>query len=196
MKIFLLLYFILFFSLAMILPTYRTWKSTGVNPYKLGSSDTAHDYIGKNFRLTIFACFAVVILFAFFPNTYQFLLPISFLENNILVIIGTTLLFITLVWVLVAQIHMQKSWRIGIDEDVKTELIQNGLFKISRNPIFLGMRLMLLGLFLIIANAVTFAILITGELLIQTQVRLEEEFLTRTHSETYLAYQKQVRRWI
>lgn len=145
-----------------------------------GSSDSAHDYIGKNFRLTILACFAVVVLFTFFPNLYQFLLPISFLENNILIIIGTTLLFTALVWVLVAQVHMQKSWRIGIDEDVKTELVQNGLFKISRNPIFLGVRLMLLGLFLIIPNTATFTILITDELLIQAQVRLEEEF-SRAH---------------
>lgn len=196
MKIILLIYFLLFFGLAMILPTYRTWKSTGVNPYKLGSSDNAHDYIGKNFRLVMLVCFLVVIVFAFFPNVYQFLLPIPYLANNILIIVGEALLLIALVWVLIAQNHMRKSWRIGIDEDVKTELVQNGLFKISRNPIFLGMRLMLLGIFLIIPNAVTLVILITGELLIQIQVRLEEEFLTRTHGESYLVYQKQVRRWI
>jgi protein-S-isoprenylcysteine O-methyltransferase Ste14 len=196
MKIFLLIYFILFFGLAMVLPTYRIWKTTGVNPYKLGSSDSAHDYIGKNFRLTILACFVVVVLFAFSPNIYPFLLPISFLQNNILVIIGAILLFTALIWVLIAQVYMQKSWRIGIDEDVKIELIQTGLFKISRNPIFLGMRIMLLGLFLIIPNAVTFTILIAGELLVQTQVRLEEEFLTRSHGQAYLNYQKQVRRWI
>ncbi|HRJ74943.1 MAG TPA: isoprenylcysteine carboxylmethyltransferase family protein, partial [Anaerolineales bacterium] len=124
------------------------------------------------------------------------LLPISFLTNNILANIGFVLLFLALVWVLIAQVHMQKSWRIGIDEDVKTELVQTGLFKISRNPIFLGMRVMLLGLFLIIPNAITLTILITGEMLIQTQVRLEEEFLTRSHGQAYLNYQKQVRRWI
>ena len=196
MKIFLLLYFILFFGLAMILPTYRIWKTTGVNPYKLGSSDTAHDYIGKNFRLIMLVCFLVAIVFAVSPNLYSYLLPISFLTNNILANIGFVLLLLALVWVLIAQVHMQKSWRIGIDEDVKTELVQTGLFKISRNPIFLGMRVMLLGLFLIIPNAITLTILITGEMLIQTQVRLEEEFLTRSHGQAYLDYQKQVRRWI
>ncbi len=196
MQLFLILYFTLFFGLAMILPTYRVWKSTGVNPYKLGSSDTAHDYIGVNFRLTMLACVLVVILYSFFPSLYSLLLPVQYLANIYLVFFGQALLMTALVWVLIAQIHMQKSWRIGIDEDVKTELIQTGLFKISRNPIFLGMRVMLLGLFLIIPNAVTFTILITGELLIQTQVRLEEEFLTRTHAQAYLAYQKQVRRWI
>lgn len=196
MKLFLLPYFLLFFGLAMILPTYRTWKSTGMNPYKLGSSDTAHDYIGKNFRFVLLIMFAVVIVFTFFPNVYSLLLPIPFLNKDILITAGVILLTSAFVWVLIAQKHMRKSWRIGIDEDVKTELVQTGLFKFSRNPIFLGMRIMLLGIFLVIPNAITLVILIAGELLIQIQVRLEEEFLARVHGTSYIAYQKQVRRWI
>lgn len=196
MKIFLVIYFLLFFSLAMLLPTYRVWRTTGVNPYKLGSSDSAHDYIGRFFRFIIASCGLVVIAFALFPNLYNALLPITQLEGPGTTIFGSSLLIFALIWVLIAQIHMRKSWRIGIDEDVKTELVQTGLFKISRNPIFLGMRVMLLGIFLIIPNAATLVILVTGELLIQIQVRLEEEFLTRTHRTAYIAYQKQVRRWI
>ena len=196
MKIFLLVYLLIFFGLAMILPSYRVWKTTGVNPYKLGKSESAHDYVGTLFRLTIFSVALVVIAFAFLPNLYEYLVPISYLSNVTLNTVGQTLLVIAVIWVLVAQVHMQKSWRIGIDEDVKTELIQTGLFKLSRNPIFLGMRVMLLGLFLVLPSAATLVILFVGDLLIQIQVRLEEEFLTRTHGKAYLAYQKQVRRWI
>lgn len=50
MQIFLVTYLILFFGLAMILPSYRVWKTTGVNPYKLGKSASAHDYIGVLYR--------------------------------------------------------------------------------------------------------------------------------------------------
>ena len=196
MKFFLVLYFLLFFGLAMVLPTYRIWKTTGVNPYKLGSSDSAHDYIGKLFRFVIAACGLVVLAFALFPTLYNALLPIAQLHRSGITILGSLLLIFALIWVLLAQVHMQKSWRIGIDEDVKTELVQTGLFKISRNPIFLGMRIMLLGIFLVIPNAITLVILIAGELLMQIQVRLEEEFLTRTHGAAYRTYQKQVRRWI
>jgi protein-S-isoprenylcysteine O-methyltransferase Ste14 len=195
-QIFLILYLILFFGLAMILPSYRVWKTTGVNPYKLGKSESAHDYVGTLFRLTIFSVALVVIAFAFLPNLYEYLVPISYLSNTNLNTVGQTLLIIAVIWVLVAQVHMQKSWRIGIDEDVKTELVQTGLFKISRNPIFLGMRVMLLGLFFVLPSAATLVILFVGDLLIQIQVRLEEEFLTRTHGKAYLAYRKQVRRWI
>ena len=196
MQIFLLTYLIIFLGLAMILPSYRVWKTTGVNPYKFGKSESTHDYVGVLFRLTILAVALVVILFAFLPSLYEYLVPISYLTNSALSIIGQILLTLAVGWVLIAQVHMQKSWRIGIDENVKTELIQTGLFKISRNPIFLGMRIMLLGLFLVLPNAATLVTLFSGELLIQIQVRLEEEFLNRTHGEAYRTYRKQVRRWI
>ena len=196
MKLFLLAYLILFLGLAMILPSYRVWKTTGVNPYKFGKSESTHDYVGVLFRLNILAVALIVILFVFLPSLYKYLVPISYLSNPTLSIIGQILLTLTLGWVLIAQVHMQKSWRIGIDENIKTELIQTGLFKISRNPIFLGMRIMLLGLFLVLPSAATLVTLFSGELLIQIQVRLEEEFLTRIHGEAYRAYRKQVRRWI
>ncbi len=88
------------------------------------------------------------------------------------------------------------SWRIGIDEEKKTALVQAGLFRRSRNPIFLGMIVTLIGVFLTIPNALTLLFLAVGFVLIQIQVRLEEEFLTRTQGEEYAAYRRQVRRWL
>ena len=195
-KYFLLAYYLVFFVFAMVLPTYQVWKNTGVNPYKLGKSDSAHDYIGRLFRITLIACAVVVVTFVFFPAVYGQLLPVPFLSNSVIVGFGSIFLLCALIWVLIAQSHMQKSWRIGIDEDVKTELVQRGLFKVSRNPIFLGMRIMLMGLFLILPNAVMLTIWMAGEIVIQIQVRLEEEYLTHIHGDSYRAYQNQVRRWI
>jgi len=196
MKLFLLVYYFLFFLLAIILPTVRVWMATGNNPFKLGLSDSAHDYIGKSFLLVMFICGLVIFIFVLLPFVYQLLVPIQYLSNVAFAWVGIVLLLLAMIWVPLAQTQMQKSWRIGIDEDVKTELVHRGLFKISRNPIFLGMRIMLFGLFLILPNAIMLATWIAGELLVQVQVRLEEEFLTRTHGASYLAYQKQVRRWI
>lgn len=196
LKYFMLLYYTVFFLLAMLLPTYRVWKSTGINPYKLGKSDSAHDFIGRLFRFTLIACALVVVAYAFFPFAYKQFVVLPYLERDIFVWMGIALLMFALGWVLLAQSQMQKSWRIGIDEDVKTDLVQRGLFKVSRNPIFLGMRIMLAGLFLILPNAVMLTILVAGEILIQIQVRLEEEYLTRIHGDMYRAYQGQVHRWI
>jgi protein-S-isoprenylcysteine O-methyltransferase Ste14 len=123
-------------------------------------------------------------------------MPIEWLEYSWLRLTGMVLLLSSLVWTVIAQAQMGESWRIGIDQSHRTNLVQSGVFSLSRNPIFLGMLLTLFGLFLVIPNALTLLTLGLGVVLIQIQVRLEEEFLARTHGEEYILYRRRVRRWI
>ncbi|MEZ5057111.1 MAG: isoprenylcysteine carboxylmethyltransferase family protein [Saprospiraceae bacterium] len=104
------------------------------------------------------------------------------------------MLSLILVWV--AQSQMANSWRIGIDEKNKTELVTTGLFSFSRNPIFLGVMIANVGLLFIIPNAFTLLIVSLSTVSINTQIRLEEDFLIRSHGENYRDYLKRVRRWL
>jgi protein-S-isoprenylcysteine O-methyltransferase Ste14 len=74
--------------------------------------------------------------------------------------------------------------------------VRKGVFGLSRNPIFLGMMLTLLGLFLVIPNAVTQLVLGLGVVLIRIQVRLEEELPSREYGDDYADYRRDVRRWL
>jgi protein-S-isoprenylcysteine O-methyltransferase Ste14 len=127
---------------------------------------------------------------------YDFLAPFHWLENQLIVFVGIFFLIISLFWIWVAQTQMGNSWRIGIDEQRKTELITTGMFSISRNPIFLGMKVNLLGFFLVIPNAVTLTVVVTGFALIDIQVRLEEQHLLNLNDDSYQNYYKKVRRWL
>ena len=91
---------------------------------------------------------------------------------------------------------MGNSWRIGIDSEHRTTLVEAGVFKLSRNPIFVGMTLTLFGLFLVIPNVGTLITLLVGFILIGIQVRLEEDYLSTIHGDEYLQYQRRVRRWL
>jgi protein-S-isoprenylcysteine O-methyltransferase Ste14 len=193
---FLVVWLLVYFAVAFILPSYRVWKRTGVNPVTFRGADNAHDYIGKLFKIVMLGLTLVVILYAFAPQFYPFALPIVWLENQIIQTVGIGLLLISLGWTVLAQIQMGNSWRIGINEEKKTALVQSGLFRRSRNPIFLGMIVTLTGVFLAIPNALTLLFLALGFVLIQIQVRLEEEFLTRIQGEEYAAYRREVRRWL
>ena len=106
------------------------------------------------------------------------------------------MLLVSLVWTVVAQVQMGDSWRIGIDTEHKTRLVRTGVFKLSRNPIFVGMIVTLFGLFLLIPNVGTLITLLVSIILIGIQVRLEEEYLTRTHGDKYIEYCRNVRRWV
>ncbi len=190
------IYFIIYFGLAFVLKSVIVARRIGKNPLVLPKGDSAFGLIGLYFKLTLIAMFVYVMAFAFFPTWHDKFLPIISLDNFTLKYIGLGLLAIALIWTIVAQGNMKNSWRIGIDTETKTELVTTGLFKLSRNPIFLGMIMSLVGLFLTTPNALTGIFLILGYVLIQIQIRLEEEFLTKEHGQDYINYRQKVRRLI
>ena len=49
----LLIFFLLFFAIALVLPTVRVWRQTGVNPVVLPQSDDVAGFVGKWFKLLI-----------------------------------------------------------------------------------------------------------------------------------------------
>jgi protein-S-isoprenylcysteine O-methyltransferase Ste14 len=194
LKIYLPIYILLYLVIAFVIPTYKTYKATGINPITFGKEDNAHDYIGFVMKILIGLPFVTVLFFSFGNNNYQYCSPILFLEINILKIIGLALIHISLLWIAIAQYQMSNSWRIGIDEKNKTALVTIGIFSISRNPIFLGMMISVLGIFLVLPNALSLFTAVSTYFIIQIQIRLEEVFLLREHGEEYLKYKKKVKR--
>ena len=190
------IYFIIYFGLAFVLKSLIVAKRIGKNPLVLPKDDSAYGLIGLYFKLTLIAMLIYVVVYALFPTWHDKFLPIKQLDNTTTQYIGLILLFISLLWTVIAQGHMKNSWRIGIDKETKTELVTTGLFSISRNPIFFGMILSLIGLLLTTPNALTALFLTLGYVLIQIQIRLEEEFLTKVHGQIYLNYKQKIRRLI
>ena len=196
LKLFLPIYLAAYFFAAFFWRSFLVWKRTGVNPLVFKGTDSAHDYIGRVFKLLFAVIVSAVFVYCASERYYQYLAPITWLEHSGLQIAGVISLLISLAWTVLAQARMGESWRIGIDEEHRTPLVRKGVFGLSRNPIFLGMMLTLAGLFLVIPNALTLLTFVTGVVLVQIQVRLEEEFLARTHGEEYAQYRRHVRRWI
>ena len=194
LKIYLPIYLIMYMLVAFVIPTYRTYKQTGINPITFGKNDNAHDYIGFIMKVLIVLLFVAVLTYSMSEKMYSYLVPISYLQTQILTITGLALIHIALVWISIAQFQMSNSWRIGIDEENKTKLVTDGVFSISRNPIFLGMIISVLGLFFIVPNALTFFLTITTYIIIQIQIRLEEEFLQKQHAQDYVNYKLKTKR--
>lgn len=196
LSIILLLYFIVYFGIAFVLKTILVARKIGKNPLVLPKDDSAFGLIGKYFKLCLIFLFIYILFNAIIPNWNIYDIYIPFLLNPTFKYIGLFFLGISLVWTIVAQRNMKDSWRIGIDNEKKSELITTGLFSVSRNPIFFGMILSLVGLFLCLPTLFSSLFLVVGYLLIQIQIRLEEEFLIKEHGDLYLNYSSKVRRLI
>jgi len=192
----LFIFFIIYFLIVFVIRSVWLKIKTGVNPLTFNKKDDAHGYNGKVFTVISFFELIVVVIYAFKIEWYKFLLPFWYLENDTLSKIGWGFLILSLIVVWIAQSQMANSWRIGIDDKNKTNLVTKGAFSISRNPIFLGIMIANIGLFLVIPNAFTLLIISLSTISINTQIRLEEEFLEREFGKDYLEYVKKVRRWI
>ena len=196
MRFYLLSFFFVYLLLTMVLPRWRVKKKTGQEVFVVPNDDSAQGFVGKVFRALFLLVLLVLLVNAFKPVWAPFLLPADFLVNETIKWTGIAVLHLSLIIIVVAQMHMHQSWRVGFDEKQKTTLITSGLFRYSRNPIFLGMLLTMLGLFLVLPNAVTLLTLVMTYVVLQIQVRLEEAYLEKSHGNSFSAYREKTRRWI
>jgi protein-S-isoprenylcysteine O-methyltransferase Ste14 len=196
LRVILPVYFVAFFGLAFLWRSIQVRRMTGRNPYVIGKADDVYGYIGRVFRVTMVFVLALVLLFAASPDFYRQLGAVEVFENDWWRGAGVLLLAVSLVLVAVAQKQMGASWRIGVDREHRTELVDTGLFGVSRNPIFLALRLTLVGFFLTVPSWTMLIAVLVGEVSMQVQVRLEEQHLRAMHGDVYERYCERVRRWI
>lgn len=95
----------------------------------------------------------------------------------------------------VAMITMRDSWRAGIPAQDKTDLVTTGIYRLSRNPAFLGFDLMYIGLLVAFFNGVHLAFVLFAVVMLHLQILQEEKFLTVTFGEPYTAYKKRTGRY-
>jgi protein-S-isoprenylcysteine O-methyltransferase Ste14 len=76
-------------------------------------------------------------------------------------------------------------------------LVTNGFYRISRNPMYVGMFMMLLGFAFLMGGVGALLPLPVFVLIIRNRFVLgEERFLEESFGQRYLEYKSQVRRWI
>ena len=97
---------------------------------------------------------------------------------------------------LIAVLCMKDSWRAGIPEKDKTELVTGGIYAFSRNPAFLGFDLMYIGVLFMYCNILTGAFTVFAVVMLHMQILQEERYMASTFGEEYLSYKKRVFRYL
>lgn len=96
---------------------------------------------------------------------------------------------------LLSVLCMKDSWRAGIPEKDKTELVTNGIYKYSRNPAFLGFDLQYIGVLLMYCNPLTTFCSAYAMVMLHLQILQEERYLTQEFGQPYLEYKSHVFRY-
>jgi protein-S-isoprenylcysteine O-methyltransferase Ste14 len=123
--------------------------------------------------------------------------PIDALDIGAVHLIGILLAAAGGLAVFAAQLGMGESWRIGVSDEERTDLVTGGWFSLCRNPIYTSMIAGWTGFALLVPTWLGIAavpVIATG---LEIQVRfVEEPYLLRTHGDAYRAYASRVGRFV
>ena len=97
---------------------------------------------------------------------------------------------------LLSVLCMKDSWRAGIPDKDKTELVTTGIYRFSRNPAFLGFDFMYIGVLLMYGNVLTLVFSIFAIVMLHLQILQEERYLIKIFGIQYLEYCGQVFRYL
>ena len=123
--------------------------------------------------------------------------PVDPLAHPLIKLVGVALVILGIVGTLVAQWAMGASWRGDVDPEVRTALVTTGPFRYVRNPILTATTVTTIGLFLLVPNVLSVAMLAAVLLAQQIQVRLvEEPYLLRVHGDAYREYAARTGRFL
>lgn len=155
------------------------------------------DRIGPfGFRAAFMLSFSGPLLVSIFPG-YSAESPIwnGWLQL-VLGLIGVALAAGGAMLAFAAQMSMGASWRVGVKAGETGDLVVGGLFRISRNPTFLGQAALLFGVALAAPSVLTIIAPILFLASATFQIRQEEAVLLAALGEDYSSYRNSVPRWI
>ena len=157
-----------------------------------------HSIRGKNLEarisILLFAIFIITALSLTFFNSRSG--EYKILNQDIATRIGLTLLLFNILISVASLLNLGDSWRVGVIEDQKTELVSTGIYRFTRNPYFITYIIMLFAYTIILQNFLLLCLTIICMIFIQSMILKEEKYLLNVHGEKYIAYKKQVPRYI
>jgi len=127
------------------------------------------------------------------------LIALPFVFSYLYAIIAFVIALIGSVFALwsVCSFKQQKTTLDPINPKKTTALVITGVFRFSRNPMYLSLALWLLALCVLMQSAVGFGVVLCFVWVITTwQIKREEAILREKFGQDYVQYCKKVRRWI
>ena len=186
-KTFLIL-ILVFFILAFAIRNIRTYLST------------KKSIKGKSLKLTmsilISTLIYILILLRLIVLEPQWIIEIDLSEYSQLKIIGLIFIAVGFILGILALIAMKNSWRVGIKHNQKTDLVTNGVYRISRNPYFLSYNILIFGYILLLTSILLIILYLILIVVFHKIILDEEKYLETVHQKKYLDYKKKVNRYL
>ncbi len=164
-------------------------RQKGIKTDQIGKGKSGYaKFIEMTMKLATYLVLAVEVV-SIALRTAPFCIPVR-IAGLFAGSIGVTIFIISV-------LTMRDSWRAGVSKTDQTELVTKGIYRISRNPAFLGFDLVYVGMMIMFFNWPLFLVSVFAILMLHLQiVNVEEEFLLEAFGDEYLCYRKTVCRYL
>lgn len=144
--------------------------------------------------MVLLACGMAMWCMATFVPQCSFAFPYSKLLSGLIFLMGLLLSAFGNRLLSVYRTTSRPDWHSLSDV---TTLVTSGVFRYTRNPIYLGMAIMLLGWTVFLENWLSaLGVVFFVGFITYNQVIPEENALTKRFGESYIRYRNRVRRWL
>lgn len=182
---------IIFFLIGLVVPMVII-KKKGKDPH--GTHEGA-SLLTRLTPYTIFTWLTYIILFIVYDKTILNFLVFKVLISDVFIFIGILIISLGLLIDLWGTIALGTNFRIELPKE-EISLITTGIYRLMRNPIVMGVYLLLTGSLLVIPTIISLIFLIANILTFDSKIRDEENFLAKRFGEEYKNYSTKVGRYL
>ena len=186
--------YIVYLILAFLVRGLIQWRRTGDSGMRFGTEavGSAQWWSRLAFIGAIIAGVAAPVM-----ELAGWLGPVAGFDRAPIQTAGLVLSIAGIAGVLVAQLAMGASWRVGVDTEERTQLVVRWPFTVVRNPIFTAMIVTTFGLALLVPSVVSLGAFMLLCIAIRHQVvAVEEPYLREMHGAIYTEYCNVTRRFL
>lgn len=172
-----------FFILLVLLPSIRLLRTSGSWPIAWSRPASGQMAPGLLFAVVLAGVAACVLVYGVYGPDVLGVIPTSLAQQGLgwMAIVGAFGV------VMVAQAHMGAAWRIGIDPN-RTPLVESGIFRLSRHPIYGSLLMGLLGVALVAPTSWIIAACPLAAWSVVLQIHAEERHMLALHGDRYRDY--------
>ncbi len=174
--------------LAMVLDRVILLNRTGTRAMHFGKLDKTDFLIPPVALFYFYTLFATAFGWPLADNE-------RFFRSTAVAWVGLALCVGGVLVLLLSLVSFGDSFRVGIDADQPGRLVTKGIFAVSRNPIYVGFFVFLLGEFLVFPTWTPLIALGVASVLFHRQVLREEDFMRQRYGQEYAEYCGRVRRY-
>lgn len=163
----------------------RVWRAAGkcpVTAFRAGN-------LGESLRVMGALLWPLVVLgYAYSPEAFDGVPRLAFLQGWPASLAGLFLICLGGALYIVSAQTLGNAWRIGTDPGQKAALVTTGIYSRIRHPIYSGLWLMFLGVFLMVPNLVFGTLWAAASTAILQHALHEERFLASLFGREYRDY--------